>query len=357
MNPGPLVRRALALAAAVAVLDVCGRGPLAGPPAHVSTLLAWLRDRPPAEAAIALIRLATLGAGIYLLVVVAVALVGCASGLERMSAMASRFSPRALHPLLALATTASVALGATTAMAGTAHGAGVPVPGQGPGRAPEPAPTLRRVSPSPGPVNPPVLRQLPPSTTPSTTAPATTAPPTTAPATTAPETIAPATNPTPATAPRTAPVVSSPGDAEIRAGLGRGTGATPHRPPVQEVRPQEVSQRAASQHRAPRRRPTTARAERDAEQGPTTYVVRPGDSFWSIAEARVGAAADITTGPEEVARYWWTLIQVNRTDLPVPGHPDLLFPGDRLRLPPVTSGQTSISPEGSATDPTVRNSR
>ncbi|HEY8543828.1 MAG TPA: LysM domain-containing protein [Acidimicrobiales bacterium] len=57
------------------------------------------------------------------------------------------------------------------------------------------------------------------------------------------------------------------------------------------------------------------------------WVVRTGDSFWSIAEDVVGV------GPRTHA-YWEQLIAANRSRLAVPDQPDLLFPGQRLTLPP-----------------------
>jgi nucleoid-associated protein YgaU len=53
-------------------------------------------------------------------------------------------------------------------------------------------------------------------------------------------------------------------------------------------------------------------------------VVRPGDSFWSIAE-------DEAEG--DVASYWRALIDANRDRLVDPGNPDLLYPEQVLRLP------------------------
>jgi hypothetical protein len=65
----------------------------------------------------------------------------------------------------------------------------------------------------------------------------------------------------------------------------------------------------------------------------TTWVVEPGDSFWSIA-------ADVVTGPDqptppdrEVSRYWRRLVDANRDRLVDPGNPDLLMPGQTLTLP------------------------
>lgn len=67
---------------------------------------------------------------------------------------------------------------------------------------------------------------------------------------------------------------------------------------------------------------------------PPTWTVRPGDDFWSIAEAVVissGASAD----PGRVARYWSRMLAANRRRLPVPGDPNFLFPGDVIVLPPL----------------------
>jgi nucleoid-associated protein YgaU len=58
------------------------------------------------------------------------------------------------------------------------------------------------------------------------------------------------------------------------------------------------------------------------------WVVGAGDSFWSIAEDVVGAGGD------HVRAYWEQLIAANADRLAVPGQPDLLFPGQRLTLPP-----------------------
>jgi nucleoid-associated protein YgaU len=59
-------------------------------------------------------------------------------------------------------------------------------------------------------------------------------------------------------------------------------------------------------------------------------VVRAGDSFWHIAEARVGGGS-----PEAVARYWIRLVAANTDRLPLRGDPDLLFVGDQVLLPPL----------------------
>ena len=74
---------------------------------------------------------------------------------------------------------------------------------------------------------------------------------------------------------------------------------------------------APAAHRRPRPVPTTGTT-------PDTYVVRPGDSLWSIARAHPG-----DTG--SVDRRWRAIWEANR-DV-VGDDPDLILPGQALRLP------------------------
>ncbi len=61
---------------------------------------------------------------------------------------------------------------------------------------------------------------------------------------------------------------------------------------------------------------------------PTSWVVEPGDSFWSIAEDVVGGERG-----RAVDRYWRALVEANRSRLVDPANPDLLVPGQELTLP------------------------
>ena len=56
------------------------------------------------------------------------------------------------------------------------------------------------------------------------------------------------------------------------------------------------------------------------------WLVRPGDSLWSIAEATAAT-------PGTVSAYWVRLVALNRSRLPVPGDPSLLYPGETVLLP------------------------
>ena len=74
-------------------------------------------------------------------------------------------------------------------------------------------------------------------------------------------------------------------------------------------------------------------AEPPAAQTPSTWVVHPGESFWSIAEEHLGRD-NTTSDTQAVSRYWLRLIEANRDRLADPSDPDLLFSGQVLDLPP-----------------------
>ncbi|CAN5823793.1 hypothetical protein BH23ACT8_BH23ACT8_03740 [soil metagenome] len=64
------------------------------------------------------------------------------------------------------------------------------------------------------------------------------------------------------------------------------------------------------------------------------HVVQAGESLWSIAADQVG-----TTDPRVVGPYWAQLLAAN-PDLPS-GDPDLVHPGDQVRVPPLPAHLTS----------------
>ena len=103
---------------------------------------------------------------------------------------------------------------------------------------------------------------------------------------------------------------------------------------------------------------TTNRPRRrfQASTGPalaSEWTVRPGQSFWSIAEAvvtsRSATESRRTRDSQEtsvlpsppppelttVVRYWTTLVAANLDRLPVPSNPDILYVGDQVVLPPI----------------------
>ena len=62
----------------------------------------------------------------------------------------------------------------------------------------------------------------------------------------------------------------------------------------------------------------------------------PGGSFWTVAEDHVTARSAAPRPTRRSARYWLDLIEANRSSLPDPGNPDLLYVGTTLVLPTLT---------------------
>ena len=65
----------------------------------------------------------------------------------------------------------------------------------------------------------------------------------------------------------------------------------------------------------------------------SSWVIAPGDHLWSVAERVVARAWGRAPSDREVAPYWRLLVETNRPSLADPGNPDLVFPGQALRLP------------------------
>jgi hypothetical protein len=85
---------------------------------------------------------------------------------------------------------------------------------------------------------------------------------------------------------------------------------------------------------------TASRGTRRARAGrgpaiprPQSWMVRPGDNLWIIAEAVVAAHLGRSPSDQEIGPYWLSIIAVNRSRLPDPADPSLLFPGDTVVLP------------------------
>jgi nucleoid-associated protein YgaU len=87
------------------------------------------------------------------------------------------------------------------------------------------------------------------------------------------------------------------------------------------------------------------------EQGPAeqagSHRVVPGDNLWTIArdhlaEIRGRRAAELSD--REIAAYWLKVIKANRARLKS-GDPDLIYPGERIGLPPVAAAPAQPAPE------------
>jgi hypothetical protein len=65
------------------------------------------------------------------------------------------------------------------------------------------------------------------------------------------------------------------------------------------------------------------------------WEVRPGEHFWSIAEQVLATSWSRPPTDSEVASYWSSLVERNRSRLAHPADPDLVFAGQLMELPPV----------------------
>jgi hypothetical protein len=67
--------------------------------------------------------------------------------------------------------------------------------------------------------------------------------------------------------------------------------------------------------------------------GGDAHRVAPGESLWSIAQDALVERLDREPTDTEVRSYWQDVIEHNRDALADPDNPDLIFPGDEIRLP------------------------
>jgi hypothetical protein len=79
-----------------------------------------------------------------------------------------------------------------------------------------------------------------------------------------------------------------------------------------------------------------------------SIIVAPGDSFWSIAEQVVQNHLGRTPDDDEVLEPWLAMIDINRDRLLNPDDPDLIHPGQVLRLPPAECLPSEDQADGEA---------
>jgi LysM domain len=296
-RPGPALGLATWTAALVVgarVLLAVGAGRLSIPLTSTDGMTAWVSDTPPADMAMAVLRLLALAATFYLLAVTALGLAARAVRFGALAAALDRVTPRLVHRLVSGGSGVGLVLGG-------AVGA-LPAPGLGLPDRPALVTAASGAAAS-DPTGTATMRRLPDATATMTLA---DAPQPTATMTRA--TGHPADSPATATTPKpTAPTTAT-------------------RPPATSAdsAPAPATTPAATGLPAP---PPLAEIDGGA------WVVEPGDSLWSIAEdvlAPSGASLDERT----VDRFWRRLVAANRALLADPGNPDLLVPGQRLVVPP-----------------------
>jgi hypothetical protein len=87
-------------------------------------------------------------------------------------------------------------------------------------------------------------------------------------------------------------------------------------------------QNRSRSHHGSDARAAVARADPTSRQAKRVHVVEPGQSLWAIAERRLGPRASDAAIAREVNRLW----ELNDTEVIKTGDPDLILPGQRLRL-------------------------
>jgi nucleoid-associated protein YgaU len=299
------------LLSVVVVLHAVG-GRLAPPP--LSSLeggRAWLEQRQPPEVVFAVLRLLTLALGWYLLAVTIVSVVARLLRLAAVVAVIDVVTVPSVRRLVNAAVGLSLVASGYPGLAAAAESAPPAVeimrrlpdaPGAGAVAPPEPASaptvTMHRLPDEPG-----DEASVSPSPQPT-----------------------PATAPTPAPAPAAAP-------SPRPAATSPSTQATAA-PPEATTREPTPAAAAATPPTAPAPAVTTPPAPMAPGAVPGSWSVRPGDHFWAIAEQVLADAWGRPPTDAEVGRYWRTLVETNRSRLPDPANPDLLFPGQSLTVPP-----------------------
>ena len=136
-----------------------------------------------------------------------------------------------------------------------------------------------------------------------------------------PASTAPITEPVTTTSTSSGPATTTVTSAMTTTGAAGATGRpTTPIPPNTAARSRAMDPRAGSE------------AEDEAIQR-IEYTVRPGDNFWEVARRRVRLAVGAEPSEEQVRDYWLELVAINESRLVEPGNPDLLLPGQTLRLP------------------------
>jgi hypothetical protein len=65
------------------------------------------------------------------------------------------------------------------------------------------------------------------------------------------------------------------------------------------------------------------------------WTIEPGDHLWGLAEAALTAAHGRAPTDAETTQLVHDVVELNRDTLVVPGHPDLVLPGQVFVLPPL----------------------
>jgi hypothetical protein len=292
-----------ALAIGARVLLTSGAETLSIPLRSTDGMTVWMSDTPPADMAMAVLRLLALAAIFYLLAVTAMGVVVRGARVGALATALDRVTPRLVRRLVS----GGSGLGL---MLGGAVGA-LPFPGFGAHERPALVTAAPGEAAASDPAGTATMARLPDPTATMTHA-GTRQPAATMTRDAGGRANSPTTaTETPTETPTTATVITSTTETATTTAAATGTAA------------------AAATTVLPA---TPALPELDSG----TWVVEPGESLWSIAED-VLAASSAPLDERAVGRYWRRLVAANRAGLADPANTDLLVPGQRLVVPPPES--------------------
>lgn len=274
------------------LLVAAGAESLSVPLTSLDDLSVWLSETPPADMAMALLRLAALGTTGYLLAVTVLAVVARVVRARGLAAAVDWISPGVVRRVVAGGSGIGLALGAVVGS--------LPSPDLAP--SPDHS-TVASASPPAGSAPSVATMSRLPDDTATMTRIDGSAPPTATMTRLDPAIVA--------VPPPAAPPVDTTPAGAARAAYGADGDAVPALTPTAPV------------------------ASTVPEIDPTSWVVEPGDSLWSIAEEVVTPPGGPAPGERVVSRYWRRLVEANRAQLVDPGNADLLVPGQRLVVPPL----------------------
>lgn len=327
-----------ALAGGTALVHALGSGVLAAPPSNPSMWASWLDGREPLAASMAVLRLLLLAVCWYLVGVTSVGLVARLLRATRLLRIADALTLPPVRRLFQQTLGVALATAMVTSVANPGGGA-VSTPstmrltaaaaaddGTAPGGATldgaleeeagavaatgdeAPSVTLRGL-----PYPPAVGHARPDATVVDPVEPGRSAPD------------AAASAPTPPLAPAT---VLLPWQVGGETGAAADRESTDH-PEASSASPTSSTASASSASSA------SPSPTDEPDPPPATHTVRPGESLWRIASARLAQEHGRDPSDAEVVPYWRELIERNRERLPDRDDPDLILPGQELLLPAV----------------------
>jgi LysM domain len=297
-----------ALVGIARLLLAAGSPSLSIPLTSTDALTEWVSTAPPADMAMGVLRLAALGATLYLLALTALAVAARLTRLGRLASAVDLLAPDLVRRIVTGGSGVGLVLGAAVAS--------LPVPDLG-GHLPDVtvassagAASFGRTQ-SPG--TPATMARVPRS------------------AATIVRVVG-AAEPTPAPASAAVPAAVDRAEATMTR-IGQ---PTPPSATMTRLDPVLTDESPASTAAATPGTPATSAGPAIPPVDATAWVVEPGDSFWSIAVEVTGGGASPGSPVDEraVTRYWRRIVDANRPGLVDPANPDLLVPGQRLVVPP-----------------------